>query len=610
MSYKEIGKTTGWFVGGVVGLWASLLVLAWLVSIPMSCTRTEAAIVRNATSGQGAVDSLNVPVLCLDSLGNPTTCDTAFVYVWKNAAIVFRDSAAVGSLTGMSTLTGLRWPLYFWHRQVSDIDGTGEMGHYSGVVIAKKNLVGSAAWQTPSRFEFDVVNRSLSLTLDSVYQVLSMIRAGLTINGTQSFNNTGQTTNLRADIFGISSDTTAANNLETMLDGTGGQNLSLAHLNIVANDAQAALKVTNTGTGNGIQALTYDTAAAAMVLATINGGKALSIRNDGPVMHGYPAVSIEGAEGTGLYIESADSFPALWIAGTPGGTAYSSDAVRITNGARGANTRGVRIVADSGDGLVISTAKATKSGVIVNGGASGYDIDANIHGAIDTARMVSSSGFTDTSAIKTLALNNPSAFYGPSSSGSGAYAFTVVTYDSANHQTLPGVSVAIRNLAQTALFAASRTDPQGEVSFNLNPAAYLAIADAVGYLFHPFDTITVATAGRDTLFAQRFNPGTPSSAALCRLYGHLFTLSGSPEPNAIVSASLPGGVARSGSLVISPFSVSTTTDSLGYFFLDLIPSDSLIPSGAKYEITINRSDGSILRQRLQIPSALSWRLDW
>jgi hypothetical protein len=73
---------------------------------------------------------------------------------------------------------------------------------------------------------------------------------------------------------------------------------------------------------------------------------------------------------------------------------------------------------------------------------------------------------------------------------------------------------------------------------------------------------------------------------------------------------LPSGVARSGERVISPFAVTTLSDAAGYFALDLIPSDSLHPSGAKYEFSITRQDGTILRQRVQVPAQTSWRLDW
>ena len=170
--------------------------------------------------------------------------------------------------------------------------------------------------------------------------------------------------------------------------------------------------------------------------------------------------------------------------------------------------------------------------------------------------------------------------------------------------------MAIRNLDQSGLIAVGQTDSYGTVTFNLDIAEYTVIATATGYLFQPFDTIAVTGPGADTLPGCQFDPGASGSPSLCRVYGHLYDLSGSAEEGAVVSVSLPSGVARSGARVVSPFAVTTTTDGAGYFALDLFPSDSLTPSGAKYEFSITRNDGTILRQRVQVPAETSWRLDW
>ena len=620
-----------------------------LLSLLLLAVKVEAAIVGKASSSVTSMDSLTVPLLSLDSIGNPITADSFFVLISKNGTITLRDSGTT-SLTGIVTMaTTAAWgsqSYYVYRRQVSDLVSTAGFGNYSGIIIARKH---SPYFSAQTNFQFDVVNRNLTLALDSVYQVLSMIRAGLTINGTQTFSNTGTWTGnvtgsvgsiaasgltalgdtiwsgvrkrsidspRNSNLTAIDFDSNAANNLKPMLNGTGGKTLSLGRLVISTGLNVPAVSIQNTcdtaGGGAGIQI--FSNASDGINIATINAGAhgdygyGIRIRNDGVTRHGIPAVLFDGAEGPGFRIIGADSFPAMDIIANQGG-GYIADGVRIrTHGIQG--SKGISVTSDSGTALSIVAPRSGQTGMSVSGGSGGYGITANIHGAIDTARNASSTGSTDTSAIKTLAQNNPSYFYGPSSAGSGAFTHTIVTFDSANHQTLSGASVAIRNLSQSALFAVSRTNPQGEVAFNLNSASYLAIADAAGYLFHPFDTITVTGAGRDTLFAHRFDPGAPASSALCRVYGYVYTLSSLPEPAAIVSASLPGGVVRSGSLVISPFSVSTTTDSLGYFFLDLIPSDSLTPSATKYEITISRPDGSILRQRLRIPSVSSWRLDW
>lgn len=194
--------------------------------------------------------------------------------------------------------------------------------------------------------------------------------------------------------------------------------------------------------------------------------------------------------------------------------------------------------------------------------------------------------------------------------GSGAYSFTLICVDSTSASVIPGVNMAIRNLDQTALFAVGQTNANGRVDFNLNSAAYVAITTTTGYTFEPCDTFVVAGAGTDTVFGYQFDPGAPAAPWLCRVYGHLFTVSGTAEEGAVVSAMLPSGVVRSGDRVVSPFAMTAVSDSIGYFAIDLIPSDSLTPSGTKYEFSITRTDGTILRQRVRVPAQTSWRLDW
>lgn len=196
------------------------------------------------------------------------------------------------------------------------------------------------------------------------------------------------------------------------------------------------------------------------------------------------------------------------------------------------------------------------------------------------------------------------------SSGSGLYARTVVAYDSTSTRVIPGAGVAVRNLGQTALLATGFTNSGGEVAFNLDSDTLILVATGTGYQFDAFDTITVAGTGVDTIFGEKFDPGTPYSSQLCRVYGWIYRSNGLPEIGTTVTAQLPSGAVRSGMVIISPYAIVTETDSIGYFFLDLIPSDSLQPPETRYEVTVTRSDGAILRERLLVPVAPNWRIDW
>ena len=71
---------------------ALLVVTGWLVTVQ------GFSIVNN--SGSSSEDSLCVPVLSLDSLGNPTSADSFFVVVFKSSAngVIFSDSGTTAMI--------------------------------------------------------------------------------------------------------------------------------------------------------------------------------------------------------------------------------------------------------------------------------------------------------------------------------------------------------------------------------------------------------------------------------------------------------------------------------------------------------------------------------
>lgn len=299
-----------------------------------------------------------------------------------------------------------------------------------------------------------------------------------------------------------------------------------------------------------------------------------------------------------------------------------SGSFRVSNST---GTASVFTGSNNGHGLQLS-GQGTGSGLQATGGLTGWDIDADLHGSVDTVKRGAggSGGGNDSSSIARWVWNTPQTNHLTDGSfgsyldvavsslaaGSGAWSFTVVATDSSNSQVVPNAIVSIRNTEQTALVAVGTTNSYGRAWFNLNSGRYLAIVISPGYVFPAFDTIVVMGPGADTVRGFQFEPGAPSSPSLCRVYGYLYGVSGIPETDALVSALLPKGVLRTGNLVVSPFAVSTRSDAAGYFFLDLIPTDSLVPSGSSYEISISQSDGAILRKRISVPPLTSWRLTW
>lgn len=196
------------------------------------------------------------------------------------------------------------------------------------------------------------------------------------------------------------------------------------------------------------------------------------------------------------------------------------------------------------------------------------------------------------------------------SGGSGAYPVTVVVYDSSLDKHVAYAGLTVHAVSLAAVVAVGSAGGDGSARFNLDADSFVVSAVAPGYLFDPFDTMVVAGPSQDTVFGSRFDPGTPAGLSLCRVYGYLYGIDGQPLEGVTVSARLTAGPARSTSAVISPYAVSTTSDENGYYFLDLVRSVYLEPSGTQYEISAIYPSGTIVRRTVEVPDQPTWLFGW
>ncbi|HSG99757.1 MAG TPA: ATP-binding protein, partial [candidate division Zixibacteria bacterium] len=244
-------------------------------------------------------------------------------------------------------------------------------------------------------------------------------------------------------------------------------------------------------------------------------------------------------------------------------------------------------------------------------------------GAVDSNRT-EQGGSGDSSQIARWVWNTPSANHTGGgtfgdyldspvsgiSGGSGAYSIQLVVLDTSIAQVVPQALVSVFNLDQSALLALRATDNAGIAEFNLDADSFTITVTDHGRIFPAFDTLIVTGPMTDTVRGYGFNPGAPGSPLLVRAYGIITDITGAPDTGAVVSVYLPGGVAQTSQTIVSPFTVSAVTDSIGFFYLDLIPSSQLIPDTLLYEFTVYRSSGAILRKRLVAPDSVSWRVTW
>jgi hypothetical protein len=198
--------------------------------------------------------------------------------------------------------------------------------------------------------------------------------------------------------------------------------------------------------------------------------------------------------------------------------------------------------------------------------------------------------------------------------GAGAIPCTlqVVITSGADTTALQGAFLRVYNSDETATAATGTSDANGRAVFSLDAGTFHVYGYQGGYSFVPQpDTVTVSAGGvTDTLWATPFDPGSPATADLCRVYGWVNDLSGADIAGASVRTRVAASPLRLGNLVISPYKLTTTTDSTGYWFLDVIPSGDLTPDTTSYRFEIRYGSGAILRRRVVVPDSTQWFFTW
>jgi len=194
--------------------------------------------------------------------------------------------------------------------------------------------------------------------------------------------------------------------------------------------------------------------------------------------------------------------------------------------------------------------------------------------------------------------------------GDGVVPVAVAVRDTVADQPVPGVRITIHNESLETIIAQGATNSGGYRTFNLDVGRYIISSFAPGYVFTGQDTLDVTGPVADTVRGYSFDPGNPSAPNLCRVYGYIYGIDGQPVENVSISAELVGGVVLYGSMIVSPFRRNAVTDSSGYFYLDLIPSGDLDPSGTQYRIGATYPAGTIINRQVTVPDASNWLLTW
>jgi hypothetical protein len=195
-----------------------------------------------------------------------------------------------------------------------------------------------------------------------------------------------------------------------------------------------------------------------------------------------------------------------------------------------------------------------------------------------------------------------------SGSGTGANQVIINTFQLPDSIPVIGTQVQVLNQNQSATVGLLSSNSTGQTAFALDNGINKLRMYKSGWVFTVPESIIVSGNLSDTFYANIFNPGNPPAANLCRVYGWIRDLKGQPVASVTVEAKISTTPLRYQTVLISPYYRTTSTDSDGYWYMDLYPNSTLTPSNTQYDFSIYIPYGTILKLKIAVPLQSSWEL--
>lgn len=535
----------------------------WGFALMVLAISANAQIVNNA--GSTAADSQAVAFWVLDSAGNMTTTTTNdslhLVVFYPSGAVAFEDTVAHGNSL-ISSVSSAGYTVYSWKMAIADIDGGGKDGLYSYIVWVDDN--NSANLGTPFRGYFQLYQANdynvwASRIIDSLQAVIDTLQL--------HDNWVAQQT----EVVNIDGWNPITDNDSLVIDNTS-MNITAAS---IAADAIGASEIASGAIGE------PELATGAITVSELADSSITEGKIKSGTFHNRQFQD---------NVWDADNFDGtlreeIWNVPFTSGVVIAGSMWDSLN-----NPTYMQGTASSLDSAFHSRMLGRK----IFGIAAGSGSDST---TLAQRKVVTWGGFVDSNKTEQGGISGANRTW------------NVYVFDTSGIDTpIPSANVDVQ-LTNGSVKSRGTTDASGLTTFTVTDGNWVLVSQETGFVLNNFSK-TISANSTDTIRGYDVQVGTPSSPALCRVYGYVYSVGAVPEDGAGVAAFLPAGVARSGNLIISPYSVSTLTDSLGYFFLDLIRSDSLVPSGTMYDLIINRQDGTIVHKRVSVPDQASWLLQW
>lgn len=188
--------------------------------------------------------------------------------------------------------------------------------------------------------------------------------------------------------------------------------------------------------------------------------------------------------------------------------------------------------------------------------------------------------------------------------GAGPNVCSLYVLTASDSGAVANIPVSVLNSGFSATMAQNMTAPSGAAFFKLSNGSYKVLTSNPAYpQINDYDTFTVSGTSQDTIWVERFDPGSAPSPDQCLVYG--WTVG-----SAVITAKNPTMPLRYGNLVISPYAVTDTANANGYWEMSLYPNSLLTPATTQYEFWQRIPQGSLVRVKATVPDSSSWQFTW
>ncbi|MCK5606856.1 hypothetical protein KAR91_33445 [Candidatus Pacearchaeota archaeon] len=186
--------------------------------------------------------------------------------------------------------------------------------------------------------------------------------------------------------------------------------------------------------------------------------------------------------------------------------------------------------------------------------------------------------------------------------GPGANVANILVNDIDTGLPIPDTFVKVTDATNILTIAKGYTNSSGIFPAGLDDGDYNVILRKAFTDFTVPETLTVAGSGTHTYEGSGFSAANPSASGTCVVYGWVTDIGGSPVKNAKIKATETIDSRFNDSNKIVKVTKTASSDSGGYFELELLRSSNLTHEGVKYRINITYT-GFSYEAHILVPDA-------